>query len=317
MSNLSNYLTEAENAPITYPDLYKPKEVWKIREDNSSYYGRPDNGYLSASFVLEKNLKWPDLGFNLTVQVMNGGRTLIFLTEEDAKTFLKLAEANYPQLSNYNLIVAHGRGGEELVRINNSKVNVPIYISKNVLTWLSTNFEDTKVPKELQDRLQGEVQVSNDQKEKEEREQRDKEQKQNFNETIIKAINVIDSTCELYQQYSSICIKFKKENAIIKVEPRGDSKFGLSDVIFSDIDFGDHIQKDELERTLMPDKEVRDKLGWYNSCSIIDKKGQKIFYPRLSLRRTWDVDRVVKEINNYLDTIISIVNGYNNLEDFI
>ena len=181
MLSLYNYLTEAENAPITYANLYKPKEVWKIREDNVSYYGRPDNGYLTASFVLEKNLKWPDLGFNLTVQVMNGGRSLIFLTKEDAELFLKKASKNY-QLP--KLIVAHGRGGEDLVRVDNDKIGIPIYVAKSSIEWLS-KLEDTKVPQYIRDRLTGEIEISNDQKEKEEKERIDKEQKQNFNDTII------------------------------------------------------------------------------------------------------------------------------------
>ena len=313
MSSLSNYLTEAYlteagNAPITYPNLYKPKDVWKIREDNKYYYGAPDNGYLTASFVMEKNLKWPDLGFNLTVQAINGGRSLIFLTKEDAELFLKKAYKNYklPEL-----IVAHGRGGTELVRIDNDKIGIPIYTAKNSVEYLST-FPDTKVPQYIRDRLTGEVEVSNDQKDKENRERINTEKNENFNETIIKAVKTIDPTCEFYQKYGSIYMTFKKGDAIIDVEPGDNSRFEITTISFPDVDFGDFREIDELNSILMQDKSLP-----YNSCKLEDSKHHTIYYPKLSLRRTWDVNRVVKEINNYLDNIINIVIGYNNVEEFI
>lgn len=321
MSNLynyliENYLVEAENAPITYPNLYKPKEVWKIREDNPSYYGRPDNGYLTASFVMEKNLKWPDLGFNLTVQVMNGGRSLIFLTKEDAELFLKKAYENY---SLPELVVAHGRGGDELVRVDNDKIGVPIYVAKDIVEWLS-NVQDTKVPQYIRDRLTGEVQISKDQKEKEERERIDKERKQKFIETIIKAIKIIDPNCTLTNKNpytGTIDIEFKKGNANIHGRfSREGNKFESMSISFPDEDFT-YNEVEELASLLMPDKEVRDRTRNYNNSFIIEDKNQKIIlYPKLSLRITWDVNRCVKEINNYLDNIIDTVNDYNRTEEF-
>lgn len=312
MLSLYNYLTEAENAPITYPNLYKPKEVWKIREDNVSYYGRPDNGYLTASFVMEKNLKWPDLGFNLTVQVMNGGRSLIFLTKEDAELFLKKASKNY-QLP--KLIVAHGRGGEDLVRVDNDKIGIPIYIAKGSIEWLS-KLEDTKVPQYIRDRLTGEVEVSDDQKHKEEKERIDKEQKQNFNDTIIKAVRAIDPNLEVYEKYGSTRVKFKKGDAIIDVEPGDDSKLHVSKISFPNISFGDRDDKENLRLSLMPDIDYNN-IHWYNSCILLDNNGDRILYPKLSLRRNWDVDRTSKEINNYLDNIINIITNYTTTEEFI
>ena len=315
MLNLSNYLTEAENTSITYPNLYKPKEVWKIREDNvSSYYGRPDNGYLTASFVLEKNLKWPDLGFNLNVQVMNGGRSLIFLTKEDAELFLKKAYKNYPLPP--TLIVAHGRGGEDLVRVDNDKIGIPIYLTKSSIEWLS-KLKDTKVPQYIRDRLVGDVELSDDQKHKEEKERIDKERKQNFNDTIVKAINVIDPNLGLYDKYGSICIKFKKGDAIINVEPGSDSKYGITTISFPKVDFGGVSGRSDLQSFLMSSMKNADDLAWYNACTLEDSNHIKILYPKLSLRINWDVDRIIKEINNYLDRVINIVSNYNNVEEFI
>ena len=115
-----------------------------------------------------------------------------------------------------------------------------------------------------------------------------------------------------YQKYGSIYMTFKKGDAIIDVEPGDNSRFEITTISFPDVDFGDFREIDELTSILM-----RDKSSSYNSCKLEDSKHHTIYYPKLSLRRTWDVNRVVKEINNYLDNIINIVIGYNNVEEFI
>lgn len=318
MLNLSKYLTEAENAPITYPDLYKPKNVWKIREDNPSYYGRPPkNGYLTASFVMEKNLKWPDLGFNLTVQVMNGGRSLIFLTKEDAELFLKKAYNNY---SLPKLVVGRGMGGDELVRVDKDKIGIPIYLVKNSIEWLS-EVENTKVPQYIRDRLIGEVSVDPEQKEKETKQSQYKQKREAFKQRLFDIYTSIDpKNTKLSPNKHIITITKDNVEIIIKTGYYGvhEDIYTIRSITFKDVDFFDI--KDELEEILVPDKDERRRLVLsksYDSVEISGRDRRVIHYPGLKLRSTWDDEKIKTTIINYINTIIHTVNELSTLEDFI
>ena len=164
--------------------------------------------------------------------------------------------------------------------------------------------------------MTGEVEVSDDQKHKEEKERIDKEQKQNFNDTIIKAVSVIDPNLEVYEKYGSTRVKFKKGDAIIDVEPDDYSKLHVSKISFPNISFGNTDDKENLRLSLMPDIDYKN-IHWYNSCILLDNNGDRILYPKLSLRKNWDVNRTSKEINNYLDNIINTITNYTNMEEFI
>lgn len=316
MLNLSKYLTEAENAPITYPDLYKPKNVWKIREDNPSYYGQPPkNGYLTASFVREKSLKWPDLGFNLTVQVMNGGRSLIFLTKEDAELFLKKAYNNY---SLPKLVVGRGMGGNELVRVDNDKIGIPIYLVKNSIEWLS-EVENTKVPQYIRDRLTGEVSVDPEQKEKETKQAQYKQKREHFKQRLFDIYTSIDpENTKLSPTKNTITITKDNVQIIIETDYHDQDIYTIRSITFKDADFFGI--KDELEEILVPDKDERKRLDFsrsYDSVQIFDRHRNSIRYPELKVRSNWDDEKIKTTIINYINTIINIVNEFNTLEDFI
>lgn len=321
MLNLSNCLTEAENASITYPDLYKPKDIWKIREDNdpSGYYGYTVNGYLTASFVLEKNLKWPDLGFNLSVQPMNGGRTLLFLTKEDAEDFLRLANSKYPGLQS-GLVVAKGRGGVNIVRVN-TKTTIPIYIQKHAIEYLS-GFPDTKVPEEIRKRLEGPLEVEKTQKEKEDKNALDQQKGHDFNVVLRKAVEEIDPQVKVITG-PTLFLDFNYNGAKISLTSTrgalaGTKRAKIDKIIFPNIDW-DGVRP-ALQKTLVPDEEQEDRLNYKNACQIQDSHGMyspSIYYPSITLRQNWDSDRMKKEITTYIDKISDTINSFFNVEEFI
>lgn len=84
--NYSKFLEEANNATVQYRDLIKPAKIWRIKE-TLEYRGSHSSSYLSFSFVMEKNLKYPELGFNLVLNHSLNQRPICFLSEEDAKQF--------------------------------------------------------------------------------------------------------------------------------------------------------------------------------------------------------------------------------------
>ena len=212
-------------------------------------------------------------------------------------------------LGSYIFIDLRDRSGIVQVMVKTDEISIPEIRNEYVIHVKGVvKIKDQPNP----NLLTGEVEVSNDQKDKENRERIKKEQNENFNETIIKAVKAIDPTCEPYQKYSSIYMTFKKGDAIIDVEPGDNSRLEITTISFPDVDFGDFREIHQLQSILMPDKSSS-----YNSCELKDSKHNTIYYPKLSLRRTWDVNRVVKEINNYLDNIINIVTGYTNVEEFI
>lgn len=318
MLNLSEYLTEAENAPLGYPNLYKPKVVWKIKEDDKL---DPRNvGYLAVSFPFPKNLKWQQLGFNLVVKIMAGGSTLVFLSEEDAKTFLKVIKS-YPGLSGYSLSVARGRGGDELVRIN-TKMSIPMYMSKSTLKWLS-DLPDTKVPQELRDRLDGEVEVSQDQKEKEERQAIQKQKDEDFNKKVLDAVKILDPTNLLKNESKSVLVetymfKYRDANVVI-AKLFGEPRLTLTTVSV-DVPFEDSKLADSLRKILVPEDEDRRKLDYRidNYVGLFDlNHSHSIKILPLILWSNWDVDRLVKEIKAYLDNIIDTVKSFFGTEEVL
>ena len=185
--NYSQLLSEADEANITYPDLIKPTVLWRIKNSDDSYSRYTASSvYLSFSFVMDKNLKFPELGFNLTKNYSLNQRPLCFLTEEDAKQFYNIYKDKAPDLKIDQLSVGKGRGGIELVRISKDG-SIPVYGLKSSVEYL-LNYPDNKVPEYVKKRLDGNVLISVEQKAKDAKKQKAKDKQKVFIDNYFSAL---------------------------------------------------------------------------------------------------------------------------------
>lgn len=153
----SKLLEEAESAKLNYPDMIRPAKVWRIKE-NVKLMGYHGSNYLSFSFVMEKNVKLKELGFNMILNSSLNQRPLAFLSEEDAKQFFDIYKNKYPDINWNRLEVSGGRGGNDLIRIN-KEGSIPVYGTKSNVEYL-LRYEDNKVPEYVKARLKGEISVA-------------------------------------------------------------------------------------------------------------------------------------------------------------
>ena len=194
MLNLSRILEEARNSSVTYPNVYRTNKVWKIREDNHSPWGRPMNSYLLASFVLKNHLRVLELGFNVRSNSITGDRTLMFLTKEDAESFLTFLKRNYVSDIDWNgYIIAGGRCDEDMVRITSDEFGIPVYVYKRSIEYL-LKFKDSdlKIPSYVVDRLSDQAIVSKEQQDKEFKKQTLKGKVDEQNERLFNILKSID-----------------------------------------------------------------------------------------------------------------------------
>ena len=101
-----------------YPDSVKGIH-YRLRDNGSSSRWGSDIRYITVSFVLERNLRHPELGFNFAETLGQGvvySSQLCFLTEKDAENFAKKygLEKDYSpyisNLSDYTLIRINAGG---------------------------------------------------------------------------------------------------------------------------------------------------------------------------------------------------------------
>lgn len=194
--NYSQLLSEAAQANIEYPDLIKPTVLWRIKNSDNSYSRYTASSvYLSFSFVMDKNLKFPELGFNLTKNYSLNQRPLCFLTEEDAKQFYDIYKDKAPDLKIDQLSVGKGRGGIELVRISKDG-SIPVYGLKSSVEYL-LNYPDNKVPEYVKKRLDGNVLISDEQKAKDAKEQKAKDKQKVFIDNYFSALRELTGIAKI------------------------------------------------------------------------------------------------------------------------
>lgn len=194
--NYSQLLSEADEANITYPDLIKPTVLWRIKNSDDSYSRYTASSvYLSFSFVMDKNLKFPELGFNLTKNYSLNQRPLCFLTEEDAKQFYNIYKDKAPDLKIDQLSVGKGRGGIELVRISKDG-SIPVYGLKSSVEYL-LNYPDNKVPEYVKKRLDGNVLISDEQKAKDAKKQKAKDKQKVFIDNYFSALHELTGIAKI------------------------------------------------------------------------------------------------------------------------
>ena len=197
--NYSQLLSEADEANITYPDLIKPTVLWRIKNSDDSYSRYTASSvYLSFSFVMDKNLKFPELGFNLTKNYSLNQRPLCFLTEEDAKQFYNIYKDKAPDLKIDQLSVGKGRGGIELVRISKDG-SIPVYGLKSSVEYL-LNYPDNKVPEYVKKRLDGNVLISDEQKAKDAKKQKAKDKQKVFIDNYFSALHELTGIAKIIDE---------------------------------------------------------------------------------------------------------------------
>ena len=197
--NYSQLLSEADEANITYPDLIKPTVLWRIKNSDDSYSRYTASSvYLSFSFVMDKNLKFPELGFNLTKNYSLNQRPLCFLTEEDAKQFYDIYKDKAPDLKIDQLSVGKGRGGIELVRISKDG-SIPVYGLKSSVEYL-LNYPDNKVPEYVKKRLDGNVLISDEQKAKDAKKQKAKDKQKVFIDNYFSALHELTGIAKIIDE---------------------------------------------------------------------------------------------------------------------
>lgn len=194
--NYSQLLSEAAQANIEYPDLIKPTVLWRIKNSDNGYSRYTASSvYLSFSFVMDKNLKFPELGFNLTKNYSLNQRPLCFLTEEDAKQFYDIYKDKAPDLKIDQLSVGKGRGGIELVRISKDG-SIPVYGLKSSVEYL-LNYPDSKVPEYVKKRLDGNVLISDEQKAKDAKKQKAKDKQKVFIDNYFSALHELTGIAKI------------------------------------------------------------------------------------------------------------------------
>lgn len=197
--NYSKLLLEADEANITYPDLIKPTVLWRIKNSDDGYSRYTASSvYLSFSFVMDKNLKFPELGFNLTKNYSLNQRPLCFLTEEDAKQFYNIYKDKAPDLKIDQLSVGKGRGGIELVRISKDG-SIPVYGLKSSVEYL-LNYPDNKVPEYVKKRLDGNVLISDEQKAKDAKKQKAKDKQKVFIDNYFSALRELTGIAKIIDE---------------------------------------------------------------------------------------------------------------------
>lgn len=197
--NYSQLLSEANQATINYPDLIKPTVLWRIKNSDNGYSRYTASSvYLSFSFVMDKNLKFPELGFNLTKNYSLNQRPLCFLTEEDAKQFYDIYKDKAPDLKIDQLSVGKGRGGIELVRISKDG-SIPVYGSKSSVEYL-LNYDDNKVPEYVKKRLDGDVLISDEQKAKDAKKQKAKDKQKVFIDNYFSALHELTGIAKIIDE---------------------------------------------------------------------------------------------------------------------
>lgn len=197
--NYSKLLLEADKANINYPDLIKPTVLWRIKNSDTGYSRYTASSvYLSFSFVMDKNLKFPELGFNLMKNYSLNQRPLCFLTEEDAKQFYDIYKDKAPDLKIDQLSVGKGRGGIELVRISKDG-SIPVYGLKSSVEYL-LNYPDNKVPEYVKKRLDGNVLISDEQKAKDAKKQKAKDKQKVFIDNYFSALRELTGIAKIIDE---------------------------------------------------------------------------------------------------------------------
>lgn len=122
---------------IDYPDSckgfhYRISNTWR---------------YVTVSFVLEKNLHYPELGFNFTTTDGQGivhSNLLCFLTQSDADTFIEKYELN-----GYHSYLSRDTTSN-LIKINRGG-GIPCYTTRDCCEWYSN-----RISSKIQQRLEEE-----------------------------------------------------------------------------------------------------------------------------------------------------------------
>lgn len=194
--NYSQLLSEADQADVEYPDLIKPTKLWRIKKSVTGYSRSTSSSvYLSFSFVMDKNLKFPELGFNLIKTYSLNQRPICFLSKEDAKQFYDIYKDKAPDLNINQLEVGEGRGGIELVRISKDG-SIPVYGLKSSVEYL-LNYDDNKVPEYVKKRLDGDVLISDEQKAKDAKKQKAKDKQKVFIDNYFSALRELRGISEI------------------------------------------------------------------------------------------------------------------------
>ena len=147
---------------------------------------------------MDKNLKFPELGFNLTKNYSLNQRPLCFLTEEDAKQFYNIYKDKAPDLKIDQLSVGKGRGGIELVRISKDG-SIPVYGLKSSVEYL-LNYPDNKVPEYVKKRLDGNVLISDEQKAKDAKKQKAKDKQKVFIDNYFSALHELTGIAKIIDE---------------------------------------------------------------------------------------------------------------------
>lgn len=326
MLNLSRILEEARNSSVTYPNVYRTNKVWKIREDNHSPWGRPMNSYLLASFVLKNHLKVLELGFNVRSNSITGDRTLMFLTKEDAESFLTFLKRNYVSDIDWNgYIIAGGRCDEDMVRITSDEFGIPVYVYKRSIEYL-LKFKDSdlKIPSYVVDRLSDQAIVSKEQQDKEFKKQTLKGKVDEQNERLFNILKSIDPNLKCNRGGNNNSIGYIIINVYnVKVEfssGAAGSKNGELNLNF--IEFPDRITCDRSDLTEFLKNNLGDTFMSGNKVSlcVYDMFGRPILTylserPRIDFRKS---DQDIKNlILSYIKKITDIVYKFADTEEFI
>lgn len=328
--NYNELLEESNNANIQYTDLIKPAKVWRIKK-TYRYRGSYSAIYLSFSFVMEKNLKFPELGFNLLLNRSLNQRPICFINEQDAKQFYDIYKNKETNLKIESLEIANGRGGNDLVRISKDG-SIPVYGTKSSVEYL-LKYEDNKVPEYVKNRLYGEVSISDEQKVKD---LKKKKQEDNWS-IFIK--NYFDALKEL--PLKKVEDKFNIENnplahirfnPIIDIWANKDIEGNPINIYFKfTVNNKKSIVCDfiKIENNYIFDKDLITVFSKTSSLDVfLDCKDDNparliiylnnnncdiINYKKLTLSPTLSKDEIKKSINNYIEKLFDFIK--NLLED--
>lgn len=131
--NVNNFLEEAVNADVTYPNALTRSELYQIAHNTD--HAVP--AVLCASLVTQKNIPDMRVGFKPVIKEsqFSGKSRLLFLSKEDAQKFLDLCKGN-PELHHIDAFeVKKARTENVLVRIDNN-FDFPIYCDKDYVKYI-------------------------------------------------------------------------------------------------------------------------------------------------------------------------------------